>query len=114
MLSRALTLAVRLLGIEGNVYFEFLPVNLRPEDELEAYKGTKQKRILELLSYGLITDAEACYQLGVRPQGMFDTLAGTRFYAGTASTAGDEGERESSTGRALNPGTPSKSGGDDQ
>ncbi|MCY1297298.1 hypothetical protein D9M70_467330 [compost metagenome] len=114
VLSRALTLAVRLLGIEGNVYFEFLPVNLRPEDELEAYKGTKQKRILELLSYGLITDAEACYQLGVRPQGMFDTLAGTRFYAGTASTAGDEGERESSTGRALNPGTPSKSGGDDQ
>lgn len=112
VMSRALTLAVRLLGVEGHVYFEFLPVNLRPEEELEAYKGTKQKRVLELLSHGLINDAEACYQLGVRPQGLIGVLAGTGFYGKSAPTG--EGERESSTGRALNPGTPSKSGGDDQ
>jgi len=112
VMSRALTLAVRLLGVEGHVYFEFMPVNLRPEEELEAYKGTKQKRVLELLSHGLINDAEACYQLGVRPQGLAGLLAGTGFYGKTASAG--EGERESSTGRALNPGTPSKSGGDDQ
>lgn len=112
VMSRALTLAVRLLGVEGHVYFEFMPVNLRPEEELEAYKGTKQKRVLELLSHGLINDAEACYQLGVRPQGLIGLLAGTGFYGKSATTG--EGERESSTGRALNPGTPSKSGGDDQ
>lgn len=113
VMSRALTLAVRLMGVEGHVYFEFMPVNLRPEEELEAYKGTKQKRVLELLSHGLINDAQACYELGMRPQGVFEELTGTKFYGkGAAST--DEAERESSTGRALNPDTPAKSGGDDQ
>ncbi len=123
VMSRALTLACRLLGVDGYVYFEFMPVNLRPEEELEAYKGTKQKRILEQLSLGLINDADACYQLGLRPQGLLNLLAGTGFYnakGGTATNeqhdeeAGDEGERKSSSGRALNPDTPSKSGGDDQ
>lgn len=115
VMSRAMTLAVRLLGVEGSVKFEFMPINLRPEDELEAYRGSRQKRVLEQLSYGLINDAQACYELGMRPQGLQEPLAGTRFYGGTKSSGGnDEGERESSTGRALNPGTPSKTGGDDQ
>lgn len=125
VLSRALTLAVRLMGVDGYVYFDFLPVNLRPEEELEAYKGTKQKRILEMLSYGLMNDAEACFELGVRPQGLIAELAGTGFYGKQvlASDAGDgpqdgsdkgEGERTSSSGKALNPSTPSKSGGKDQ
>lgn len=114
VLSRALTLAVRLMGIDGYVGFHFLPINLRPEEELEAYKGTKQKRILESLSFGLINDAEACFELGLRPQNLVASLAGTGFYQKTKSTGMDEGERDSSTGRALNPGTPSKSGGDDQ
>lgn len=113
VVSRALTLAVRLLGVEGSVRFEFKPINLRPEDELEAYKGSQQKRILERLSWGLINDAEACYELGIRPQGSVALLAGTQFYA-TSKSSGDEAERESSTGRALNPETPAKSGGDDQ
>jgi len=112
VMSRALTLAVRLLGIEGSVRFELKPINLRPDDELEAYRGTRQKRILEALSWGLINDAEACYELGIRPQGLMAELSGTQFY--TKSAAGGEAERESSTGRALNPGTPAKSGGDDQ
>lgn len=112
VMSRWLTLAVRLLGIDGSVGFEFLPINLRPEDELEAYRGTRQKRVLENLSWGLINDAQACFELGIRPQGLQGPLAGTRFYS--AKTATGEGERESSTGRALNPGTPSQSGGDDQ
>ena len=112
--SRALTLAVRLLGIDGYVNFEFLPINLRPDEELEAYKGTRQKRVLEQLSLGLINDAEACFALGLRPQSMVAELAGTGFYSKSNTTGGEEGERDSSTGRALNPGTPSKSGGDDQ
>ena len=114
VMSRALTLAVRLMGIEGYVYFEFNPINLRPDEELEAYKGTKQKRVLELLSLGVINDAEACYELGVRPQGLIAPLAGTGFASKNTAATDGEGERESSTGRSLNPGTPSKSGGDDQ
>ena len=113
VMSRALTLAVRLLGIDGHIKFEFKPIDLRPETELEAYKGSRQKRILEQLSYGLITDAEACYELGVRPQGLAKEFSGTDFY-NAKQEAREEGERESSTGRALNPDTPSSSGGDDQ
>lgn len=112
VLSRALTLAVRLLGMDGFIRFEFEPINLRPSDELEAYRGTKQKRVLESLSYGLINDAQACFELGIRPQGLQLLLAGTGFYGGKTETG--EGERESSSGRALNPDTPAQSGGDDQ
>jgi len=111
-MSRALTLAARLLGVDGFVKFSFMPINLRPEEELEAYKGTKQKRVFEALSFGLINDAQACWELAVRPQGMTAPLAGTRFY--TKSTGTGEADRASSTGAALNPDTPSQSGGDDQ
>ena len=114
VMSRALTLAVRLLGVDGYVQFSFMQVNLRPEEELEAYKGTKQKRVLERLSLGLINDAEACWELGLRPQSVVNLLAGTGFYSKNDSRGMEEGERESSSGRSLNPGTPSKSGGDDQ
>jgi hypothetical protein len=112
VMSRALTLAVRLMGVDGSVQFEYLPVNLRPEDELEAYKGTKQNRILEMLSHGLINDADACYQLGVRPQGMFTQLQGTGFYS--KSAAQPAADRTTSSGAALAPDTPTKSGGKDQ
>lgn len=43
VMSRALTLACRLQGIDGYVAFEFNPINLRPAIELEAYFGTRQK-----------------------------------------------------------------------
>lgn len=113
VLSRALTLAIRLLGVDGYVKFEFNPIDLRPTTELEAYLSSRQKRIFERLSYGLITDAEACYELGIRPQGLAKEFSGTDFY-NTKNEARQEGERVSSTGRALNPDTPSSSGGDDQ
>lgn len=109
VMSRALTLAVRLLGIDGHVKFVFNPIDLRPETELEAYFGTKQRRILEKLSYGIISDAAACFELGMRPQDLYQELAGTGFYTNSKSS-GEEGERVSSTGRALNPGTPSTEG----
>lgn len=113
VMSRALTLAVRLLGVDGYVKFEFNPIDLRPATELEAYLSSRQKRILERLSYGLITDAEACYELGIRPQGLSKEFAGTDFYK-PSQQARSEGERVSSTGAALNPGTPSSSGGGDK
>lgn len=112
-MSRALTLACRLQGVDGYVAFEFNPINLRPAIELEAYFGTRQKRVLELLSWGVINEAHACWELGIRPQGLSAVLAGTRFYAKDAS-AEPEPDRSSSSGAALNPGTPAKSGGEDQ
>lgn len=112
VMSRALTLAIRLLGVDGYVKFEFNPIDLRPELELEAYRSTKQKRILDLLSYGLISDANACYELGIRPQGLAKLFSGTEFYK-RKNEQSEEGERVSSAGRALNPGTPSSSGGED-
>lgn len=111
IMSRALTLAIRLLGIEGYVKFEFNAIDLRPKTELEAYQGTKLNRVLTMLSYGIINDAMACYELGIRPSGLVKELAGTGFY--TSKVESGEGERGSSAGRALNPGTPSKSGGKD-
>lgn len=114
VLSRAVTLALRLQGIEGSVWVEFNPIDLRPQTELEAYKGSFQKRILERLSFGLINDAQACFELGLRPQGLQAALAGTNFYTQTAGQGDEEGERQTSAGRALNPDTPSSSGGDSQ
>lgn len=112
VMSRALTLACRLMGIDGYVAFEFLPIDLRPDSELEAYTATRQKRILELLSLGIINDAHACFELAVRPQGMTAALSGTGFTAKT-TTAATDADRSTSTGKALSPDTPAKSGGDD-
>lgn len=113
IMSRALTLACRLYGIDGYISFEFMPINLRPDSELEAYKSTKQKRVLELLSYGVINDAHACYELGIRPQGLSAMLAGTGFYTAKA-TGGTETDRSGSAERALASDTPAQAGGSDQ
>ncbi|MNX90766.1 hypothetical protein D3C86_1228260 [compost metagenome] len=96
------------------MYFEFLPINLRPDAELEAYYGTRQKRILELLSWGVINDAQACYELGLRPQGLQSMLAGTQFYTKSKASDATETDRSTSAGAALSPDTPAQTGGDDQ
>lgn len=112
VMSRALTLACRLAGVDGYIAFEFMPINLRPEAELEAYYGTRQKRVLELLSWGVINEAHTCWELGIRPQGLNAVLAGTQFYAKNASAAPDpaQGDRTTSAGAALNPSTPGQPG----
>jgi len=113
VMSRALTLACRLYGIDGYVSFEFMPIDLRPEAELEAYVATKQKRVLELLSLGVINDAHACYELGMRPQGMTVPLSGTGFATKVAAANDPAANRAGSAEAALSPDTPAKSGGDD-
>ena len=112
-MSRALTLACRLMGIDGYITFEFLPINLRPDAELEAYLATRQKRVLEQLSYGVINDAHACWELGIRPQGLAKELAGTGFFTKSGSDATNT-DRSGSAEGALAPDTPAQSGGDDQ
>jgi hypothetical protein len=79
--SRALTLAVRLFGLDVYVEFKYDPIDLRPATELEAFKAMKQSRVLELLSLGFLTDDDASIQLTgqLTPVG-FTTLSGTGFF----------------------------------
>lgn len=95
--SKALTLAARLMGHDVVVSFEYDDIELRPAGELEAYKAQKQSRILTQLSFGMITDAEACLRLtGNLPPAGYAPLAGTRFSVTPAPEA-DNGQSTSTT-----------------
>jgi hypothetical protein len=78
--SRIFTLAVRLSGQDVYVKFEYDPIDLRPENELLAFRQTKQMMVLEQLSLGLITDEEASLTLtGKLPPPGYKPLSGTMF-----------------------------------
>ena len=109
--SRALTFAIRLMGEEGYVEFRYEPINLRPDEELEAFRAMRQSRVLELLSLGLKTDAEACLELtGHLPPAGFKPLSGTMFKAGSQSQVNENPTSNTSnaTEKALTPDTPTK------
>ncbi len=114
-LSRALTLAVRLHGLDCYVEFRFDPIDLRPENELEAFRTMKQSRILELLSLGLISDEDAALQLGIWaiPAGT-PKLSGTGFEAKKGPDASKASPNDDPQGAALQPKTPKKGGGRSQ
>lgn len=123
VMSRMLTLAVRLHGSDVYVDFEFAPLDLRPERELEAFKQTQQNRTLELLSVGFITDDEAAIRLGCfpRPPGSAD-LSGTMFMNKQTAQGGETGDPSDSNhgdtpaGRSqqADKKIPRKAGGKDQ
>jgi len=115
VMSRALTLAVRLYGVDVYIKFRFNPINLRPEDELEAYKAMQQARILEQLSLGFLTDDQAAEKLGTgtRPAGA-PTLSGTMFYKQSATDVKEVGAPRDAQAEAIDPGTPKKAGGSSQ
>lgn len=80
IMSRILTLALRIAGFEGYCEFKFDPVELRPALELENQKTMLQSRLMTQLSYGLITDDE--FHLRVNGELAADgvpELSGTRF-----------------------------------
>lgn len=118
--SRALTLAVRLFGLDVVVTFEFDSIDLRPEAELEAFKTMRQSRVLELLSLGFLADEEASLQLtGALPSPNFQPLSGTGFFTpqtGAADAANTNGHTNQSSGgpsggalnKGLKPKTPQK------
>jgi hypothetical protein len=84
--SRALTVAVRLMGEDCYVEFEYAQIDMRPESELEAFKAMRQSRILELLSLGFITDEEASIKLtGNLPAQGHKPLQGTMFKSGSVN-----------------------------
>ena len=119
VMSRALTLGSRLYGQNVYVRFEFDPIDLRPENEVEAFRVMKQSRILELLSYGLISDEEAFVELGVQyGPGNYKPLSGTGFLNQGSASSGDQASKASPNddpqGKALQSDQPKKAGGKSQ
>ena len=115
-LSRALTLATRLFGVDVYVKAQFHPIDLRPKNELEAFFTMRQDRILKQLSLGLITDEQANEELDLppRPPGA-PPLSGTFFMEMTgANRANQASPNADPMGRALQPDTPPKAGGTSQ
>ncbi len=84
--SRALTMAVRLYGLEATVSFEFDTIDLRPASELEAFSIMKQDRLLKLVSLGYMTDEEFCLRITYNlPPAGFIPLTGTHFQNASAA-----------------------------
>lgn len=117
VMSRALTLACRLYGENVYVRFEFEPIDLRPENEVEAFRVMRQSRILELLSLGMISDEEAFVELGIEygPTN-YTPLSGTNFYTGKSSAdqASKASPNDDPQGKALQGDSPKKAGGKSQ
>lgn len=114
ILSRAMTLSCRLMGYDVYVQFALDKIDLRPESELEAFRSMAQSRVLQLLSIGMLSDAEASLQLtGNLPAPGAPQLSGTMFMS-PAAGAGGGGNPNSNTaqpqqstfGQATKPDTP--------
>ena len=112
VLSRALTLAVRLYGVPSYVKVEFEPINLRPEDELEAYKTMKQTRQLQLLSLGIWTQQQYCHETNTPYRPDMPDLSGTMFHVSNSQK--EKTDNSGGAERALNSDTPKKGGGKSQ
>lgn len=115
VVSRMLTLACRLLGSTCYIKFEMDSINLRPEDELAAFRAMQLDRDLQLLSMGQITDLEFSVRQGngTLPEG-YTPLSGTGFYQSKPVDASKASPNNGAQEKALTPDTPSKSGGASQ
>jgi len=112
VMTRLLTFACRILGMEVTVDFNFRDINLRPEDELEAFKSSKLSRFKNNLSDGLISDAYFYHIAELPPQQT--SLSGTGF-----ANEKTQGIPETTSGpqeNKLQPDSdvPRKGGGEDQ
>lgn len=104
--SRALTIAVRILGNDCYCEFTYAPIDLRPEAELEAFRSMEQSRVLELLSLGMVSDEEACVKLtGNLPPAGYKPLMGTMFKTATATNK-NPASNTSAIDQSLTPSTP--------
>ncbi len=107
--SRALTVAIRLMGIDGYVEFKYADIELRPESELAAFRSMQTSNTLQLLSLGFITDDEAAIALTghLTPAG-FKPLSGTGFHnATTPDLSSSTGSSNTSAmERTISPKTP--------
>ena len=116
VLSRILTMACRLHGIDVFVNLQFKPIDLRPDTELSSFRTMEQTRIYEQLSYGFISDELAAHLLetGARPPGA-PKLSGTMFLQKGAKQD-DPALGDTPMGRTLQPSKkiPRKGGGKSQ
>lgn len=114
ILSRSLTLACRLLGLDVYVWARMNPIDLRPEHEVEAFLTMRESRMLDKLSLGLISDDEAAVEMGCfpRPPGAPD-LSGTMF---RHKNPVETNPGDTPLGRAIQPDkdAPRKAGGRSQ
>lgn len=111
--SRALTVALRLMGVDGFVKFTYDEIDLRPASELAAFRAMETSNTLQLLSLGFLTDEQASIELTRHlPPAGFKPLSGTGFYSSNAAGSQintDQGASNTSAmGKALKPGTPSQ------
>lgn len=107
LLSRVLTMALRLQGSESRVVVRYPEVELRSEMELEAQLNLKANRLRQDLSDGLITDDE--YHLWMyrrlRPDAAPE-LSGTGFMdSGGAIDAGSVSPNSDPLGRSVSSAT---------
>jgi hypothetical protein len=124
--SRALTLAVRLFGLDVTVSFEFDDIELRPATELEAFKTMRFERWCKLWGLGIMSDMEFCMRANYMPTPAgFTSQAGTltlmdilgvqqadpgdNAFSGTGAGGGQSGGGAATQSRK--PGTPSKAKG---
>lgn len=112
VIRRALTLAMRLIGYDGYAQFEFRPIDLRPESELEAFRTMRQNRVLHQLSLGLISDDEAAWLLDrfPRPPTALN-LSGTMFMK--SNKVDNPTPNSDPMGRAIQSDQPTSAGGPD-
>lgn len=110
IISRALTLGMRLLGHDVFVKFEFERIDLRPDSELEAFRVMRQSRVLELLSLGLVSDEDAAIELtGNLPPAGAPKLSGTNFRGGNSQVNPNPlSNTANSTPQDMNPQTPTQ------
>jgi len=108
--SKALTLAVRLMGLDVTVEFEFDEIELRPANEMMAFKAMKYENLTNLVSIGFMTDEEACLRLTYNlPQNGYTIKWDTNFKnpapaaAAGEDPAADNGNPKSNTSVGKKP-----------
>lgn len=121
-ISRLMTTALRLLGVDCYVDFKYDDISMRPKEESLAFRQTKLSIDSDLLSMGVITDEEFSIRMtGELPPPGAPKLSGTMFKhnAGTAQnaagidTAGYNGASNdgSAMNKNLKPETPTQGRG---
>lgn len=109
ILSQMLTYCLRLNGSESIVTVGFENVELRPDLELEPQQTLKQQRLLQLLSFGIISDDEFHIRMfnEIRPDAVPE-LSGTGFMEPVVAdpTAGGAApDNKSAAGKAAGGGS---------
>lgn len=101
--SKALTLALRLMGFDVTVEFLFDEIELRPASELMAYRQMEKEYWRGLLSDGMVTDEEVCLRLtGNLPPNGYTPRIGTYFMDSSQGAGSSLNENPTSQTSGMN------------